>query len=116
MPEARATALIGLEWSIMGTVTVTELKARLSEKLRDVKRGEELLITDHGKVVARIVPAHDVESTRLALAKEGRLRLGTGAVPSDFMTILNPRHRRPAKRRSSPNLLEALLEERREAR
>ena len=99
----------------MGTVTVTELKARLSEKLRDVQRGEELLVTDHGHVVARIVPARDVEAARLALAREGKLRLGTGAVPSDFLATLNPRRRRPSQR-PGVNLLEALLEERREAR
>ncbi len=100
----------------MGTVTVTELKARLSEKLRDVQRGEELLVTDHGHVVARIVPARDVEAARLALAREGKLRLGTGAVPPDFLATLNPRRRRPSQRQPSADLLEALLEERREAR
>ena len=100
----------------MGTVTVTELKAKLSEKLRDVQRGEELLVTDHGSVVARIVPARGVEVARLALAKEGRLRLGTGKLPADFLATLRGAPRRASDAQPGPDLLEALLEERREAR
>jgi len=35
---------------------VSQLKARLSEHLDMVKRGEEVLVTERGKPVARIVP------------------------------------------------------------
>jgi prevent-host-death family protein len=100
----------------MATVTVTELKAKLSEKLRDVQRGEELLVTDHGNVVARIVPARDVEADRLALAKEGKLRLGTGKLPADLLATLRNAPGRASDAQPGADLLEALLEERREAR
>ena len=100
----------------MATVTVTELKAKLSEKLRDVQRGEELLVTDHGNVVARIVPARDVEAERLALAKEGKLRLGTGKLPAGFLATLRGAPRRASDASPGGDLLETLLEERREAR
>ena len=100
----------------MATVTVTELKAKLSEKLRDVQRGEELLVTDHGNVVARIVPARDVEAARLALAKEGKLRLGTGKLPTGFLAALRDAPRQASDAEPGADLLEALLEERREAR
>lgn len=40
----------------MRTVPVVEVKARLSALLADVARGEEIAITRHGRVVARLVP------------------------------------------------------------
>lgn len=38
-------------------VGVRELKNHLSEHLRRVRRGREIIITDRGHVVARLVPA-----------------------------------------------------------
>ena len=38
-------------------VGVRELKARLSEYLRRVKAGQTIVITEHGQMVGRIVPA-----------------------------------------------------------
>ncbi|MGH9360637.1 MAG: type II toxin-antitoxin system Phd/YefM family antitoxin [Thermoanaerobaculia bacterium] len=40
----------------MRTAGVAELKAKLSEHLDRVKRGEELLITDRGRPIAKLVP------------------------------------------------------------
>lgn len=37
-------------------VNIKELKARLSAYLREVDRGEEFLVTDRSRVVARLVP------------------------------------------------------------
>lgn len=37
-------------------ISVRELKSRLSEYLRKVAAGEELLVTSHGKTVARLLP------------------------------------------------------------
>lgn len=41
---------------MMRTAAVSKLKARLSEHLAWGRRGEEVLVTDHGRPVARIVP------------------------------------------------------------
>jgi len=42
----------------MGTIGIRELKARASQVIRRVReRGEEIEVTYHGKVVARLVPA-----------------------------------------------------------
>jgi prevent-host-death family protein len=41
------------------TVGVRELKAHLSEYLRGVRSGQTIVITDHGQVVGRILPASD---------------------------------------------------------
>ncbi len=46
----------------MKTVGVKRLKARLSEYLRAVKRGEVVVVTDRGQVVAEIrAPGRDRE-------------------------------------------------------
>jgi prevent-host-death family protein len=39
----------------MTSVNVTELRQRLPEYLKQVQRGEEVVITLHGKTIARIV-------------------------------------------------------------
>jgi prevent-host-death family protein len=39
-----------------GTMSVTEAKAQLSLLVEDAIRGEETIITKHGKPVAKIVP------------------------------------------------------------
>jgi len=39
----------------MGTAGVREAKARLSRLIRDVQRGKEWVITEHGRPVARLV-------------------------------------------------------------
>lgn len=43
----------------MGRVNVTELRQHLPEYLGRVQQGEELELTLHGKVIARILPAQD---------------------------------------------------------
>jgi prevent-host-death family protein len=46
----------------MRVVGIRELKSRLSEYVRVVREGEHLLITDRGRVVARILPADESDS------------------------------------------------------
>lgn len=54
------------------TVGVRELKARLSAYLRRVKRGETLLITEHGQPVGRIMPVNlPLEERMLQLVNAG---------------------------------------------
>jgi prevent-host-death family protein len=55
---------------------VRELKNKLSHYLREVKKGQSVMITERGKIVATIVPAQehpDVEK----LKKLARTGLGT---------------------------------------
>ena len=48
----------------MKTIEVHELTERIDEILRMVEeKGETFEITDHGKVIARIVPADEVQSS-----------------------------------------------------
>jgi antitoxin (DNA-binding transcriptional repressor) of toxin-antitoxin stability system len=82
----------------MKTVGVRELKNRLSEYLREVVRGESVLVTDRGEVVAELSPPRLGASEQtaspalLALAKRGLVTLGSPA-PGMVYTSL-PRSRR----------------------
>jgi prevent-host-death family protein len=78
----------------MKTVTVSKLKASLSEYLRLVKAGDEVLVTERGRPVAKLVPAagpaafpaHLVE-----MEKQGLLKLGSGKLPKGFWNLPRPR-------------------------
>jgi prevent-host-death family protein len=49
----------------MKTVAVVEARRHLSALLERVRRGEEIVITRHGKAVARLVPVAEVSRDRL---------------------------------------------------
>jgi len=62
----------------MRTTNIAELKNHLSSFLADVRRGEEILISDRNQPIAKIVPLHntaDFSAEELALAAAGILRL-----------------------------------------
>jgi prevent-host-death family protein len=69
----------------MRKVNISDLKARLSAHIRLVRNGEEVLVCDRNKPVARIVPCLPEDQPE----RERRL-IARG--------VLNP----PLKRRSSP--------------
>ena len=64
----------------MPTVTAFEAKTRFGELLERVGRGEEIVITRHDKVVARIVPegARSLEQVRQAVLDLHQLRQAIG--------------------------------------
>jgi prevent-host-death family protein len=65
----------------MKTATITTLKAKLSEHIALVKRGEEVIVTERGKPVARIVPITPSETEderRRDLIARGVIRPGKG--------------------------------------
>ncbi len=73
-------------------VSVSELKAKLSEHLRRVKAGEEVLVTDRGRAVARLVPVRPAaDDSRLAALEEaGLVRRGTGQLPQGWLHAEEP--------------------------
>ncbi len=93
----------------MKVAKVSELKARLSKYLARVKAGEEVLVTERGTPVAKLVPvppAEDAEMERLRdMERRGLITLGTGRIPDDFWDM--PRPDDP-----KGQVLKALLEER----
>lgn len=60
------------------TVGVRDLKARLSEHLRRVRNGQPIVITDHGQVVGRILPADQPSEERLRALQEAGLLAWNG--------------------------------------
>ncbi len=69
----------------MKTVGIRNLKNSLSRYINLAKSGEKILITDHGKIVAEIIPAkaQSIKSDILERylneqAKKGKLLLSTG--------------------------------------
>src|SRR5215813_7527331 len=96
----------------MKAVNIAELKNRLSAYLNEVKRGEEILVRDRNKPVARIIPLNRVETADdnlPALAAAGKVRLGEGILGDDFWKI-------PAPRLANEVLRKVLEEEREEDR
>ncbi|MGB6451951.1 MAG: type II toxin-antitoxin system prevent-host-death family antitoxin [Steroidobacteraceae bacterium] len=92
----------------MKTVGIRELKNRLSEYLREVRRGESVLVTNRGEVVAEFSPPrHNAAETGvppalLALARRGLVTLGTPGEGALYKAM--PRSRR--SRRSAAQLLD----------
>ena len=78
----------------MKTVGLRELKNRLSEYVREVRSGEGVLVTDRGEVVAELAPPGQMTSGRgvpsglVALARSGRLTLGTDNAPAVYPKLL----------------------------
>jgi len=95
----------------MAATSISELKAHLSAYLDQVKSGEEVIVTERGHAVARIVPF-----TR------------SGATPAEYEEMIRSGQIRPAKRPLKPgdpipwpraadptgSVLESLLKEREE--
>ncbi len=52
----------------MRSIQAAEAKAHLSSLLDEVERGETIVITRHGKPIARIVPEADSRQARIARA------------------------------------------------
>ncbi len=97
----------------METAGIDQLKARLSAYLARVPAGEEIVVTDRGRPIARLVPARPPgvkpgeELDELAGA--GAVVVGSGALPPDFLDRERPED-------SEGSVRAALLDERRAGR
>jgi antitoxin (DNA-binding transcriptional repressor) of toxin-antitoxin stability system len=94
----------------MLTVGIRELKNRLSEFIRAVTAGENVLVTDRGEVVAELAaPGRNaidpgVPPGLAALARRGLVTLGAGQ--GDASALYRPLPRRRRARHSARDLLE----------
>jgi prevent-host-death family protein len=78
----------------MKSAAVAELKANLSKYLAQVKAGEQVLVTDRGVPVAKLVSV-DTRNTDLSghlqdLEKAGLVILGSGKLPKSFWEWKRP--------------------------
>jgi antitoxin (DNA-binding transcriptional repressor) of toxin-antitoxin stability system len=90
----------------MKAVGVRELKDRLSAYIRQARRGESVLITDRGEVVAELGPPGQLGSSPhppglQALARRGLATLGQPNEPAVY---------RPLRRALAPGRAAALLD------
>jgi len=93
------------------SISVTELKARLSEQLRRVKAGESVLITERGRPIGVMtpLPQEDISDELADLAEAGLVRLATGPPDTELLTRDRPED-------PDATVRQALIDERREGR
>lgn len=84
-------------------VGIRELKTRLSECVRDVKRGATIVVTEHGRRVARLVPEVGSLDERLSTLK------GSGSVLWSGRRLGK---QKPAVRAKKKTVAELLVENR----
>lgn len=77
----------------MKAVNIAELKTHLSLYLDEVKAGEEIEVRERDLPIALIIPmpeAGNGNDERLALASQGKLRLGEGPIEDSFWDMPAP--------------------------
>jgi prevent-host-death family protein len=77
---------------LMREIQASEAKAHLPSLLDEVERGETLIITRHGKPIARIVPEADLRQAEVdrAIAEIEKFRKTMPRIPLE--DILSGRH------------------------
>jgi prevent-host-death family protein len=78
----------------MKTTTVSKLKASLSEYLRSVKAGEEILVTERGRPIAKLTPVVSSDVLRddlVEMEKQGFIKIGSGKLPKGFWDLPRPK-------------------------
>jgi prevent-host-death family protein len=86
----------------MKQVRIAELKARLSEYLRAVRRGETIAVLDHETPIAHIIPVRDRQALRIRKPAPGTPPLNRVKVPKGLKLELD--------------IVDLLLEERQSSR
>lgn len=81
----------------MREIQASEAKARLGELLTAVERGETILITRHGRSIARLVPEADVRSGEIERAVDDflsfRARLSKKASLTELLEARHAGHK-----------------------
>ena len=77
---------------LMRSANIAELRNRLTQYLREVRAGEEIVVRDRQRPIAKIVPfTVDEDEEDADLVAAGVIRKGTGKLPRSFWS----RRRRP---------------------
>jgi prevent-host-death family protein len=79
----------------MRHASISQLKATLRACLAWVKAGEEVMVTERGTPIAKIVPVAasplGLPPALAALAQAGLVRPGSGQVPDEVWTLPRPK-------------------------
>lgn len=76
----------------MRRIQSSEAKAKFAELLDEVERGETVVVTRHGKAVARIVPEGEARRAAVLAAKRGIEELRKDMPNFTLEEILSARH------------------------
>ena len=70
----------------MRSTTIADLRNRLTQYLQEVRAGEEIVVRDRQRPIAKIVPytVDDEGADDVALVASGLMRKGSGTVPASF--------------------------------
>jgi len=97
MPETMASAaskmaIIAMSGGLMRSTNIADLRNRLTQYLREVRAGEEIVIRDRQRPIAKIVPLPpDDQSDDADLVASGLLRKAERPLPASFWRARRPR-------------------------
>ncbi len=77
----------------MQTVNIAELKSNLSAFLEQVRNGEELIVKDRNRPIARLMPlaaGEDLDAEEEALVGAGLMRLPLETKSDEFLNLPAP--------------------------
>jgi prevent-host-death family protein len=92
------------EWRMPRRVSAAQVKAQFADCLRSAERGDSVLITRHGKPVAALVPATELEQLerlRAAGPEKGLAAIAGGWKGSEELVRAVGRVRRTGPRRTA---------------
>jgi prevent-host-death family protein len=68
----------------MRSTNIADLRNRLTQYLQEVRAGEEIIVRDRQRPIAKIVPFTVADDDDAALVASGLMRKGSGAIPASF--------------------------------
>jgi len=82
----------------MRSTNIADLRNRLTQYLQEVRAGEEIIVRDRQRPIAKIVPftVDDDDADEAALVASGLMRKGSGAIPASFWKARRSRVTMPA--------------------
>ncbi len=77
----------------MRSTNIADLRNRLTQYLQEVRAGEEIIVRDRQRPIAKIVPfsIDEDEADDAALVAAGLMRKGSGVIPHSFWKARRPR-------------------------
>jgi prevent-host-death family protein len=85
----------------MRSTSIADLQNRLTQYLKEVRAGEEIVIRDRQRPIAKIIPftVDDDDQGDADLVAAGLMRRGTGKVPASFgRRVVSASHSTPSSR------------------
>jgi prevent-host-death family protein len=77
----------------MRSTNIADLRNRLTQYLQEVRAGEEIVVRDRQRPIAKIIPftVDDDDADDAALVASGLMRKGSGTIPPSFWKARRPR-------------------------